>query len=253
MLVHERLDTIVQLVKAHGKVMVKDLSEKFEVTEDCIRKDLKNLELQGYLKRIYGGAVDVKNYSTEKNLETRLGKDAENKMKIATKAYECIQPRDTIFLDISTTNVLLARCIAQGNKQITVVTNMLDILNTLAHTTHCTVVCCGGILSSSQHGFIGSGAIESISKYNFDKSFIGSVGISLPKKQISTFEMEDGNTKKAIIEHSQQVYAMLENKKFYVEGNYTFASLEQLNYIITEDEPDSDVQAQLQEIGVALL
>ena len=253
MLVHERLDTILQLVKMHGKVMVKDLSEKFEVTEDCIRKDLKNLELQGYLKRIYGGAVDVKNYSTEKNLETRLGKDAENKMKIATKAYECIQPRDTIFLDISTTNVLLARCIAQGNKQITVVTNMLDILNTLAHTTHCTVVCCGGILSSSQHGFIGSGAIESISKYNFDKSFIGSVGISLPKKQISTFEMEDGNTKKAIIEHSQQVYAMLENKKFYVEGNYTFASLEQLNYIITEDEPDSDVQAQLQEIGVALL
>ena len=253
MLVHERLDTIIQLVKTHGKVMVKDLSEQFELSEDCIRKDLKNLEHQGYLKRIYGGAVDVKNYSTEKNIETRLGKDGENKMKIANKAYACIQPRDTIFLDISTTNVLLARCIAQGNKQITVVTNMLDILNTLAHTTHCTVICCGGILSSSQHGFVGSSAIETINHYNFDKSFIGSVGISLPKKQISTFEMEDGQTKKAIIEHSQQVYAVLENKKFYSEGNYTFASLDQIHSIITEETPDDDVQTQLQEIGVAIL
>lgn len=253
MLVHERLDTILQLVKTHGKVMVKDLSEQFEVTEDCIRKDLKNLELQGFLKRIYGGAVDVKNYSTEKNLETRLGKDAENKMKIATKAYECIQPRDTIFLDISTTNVLLARCIAQGNKPMTVVTNMLDILNTLAHSNHINIICCGGILSTSLHGFVGSSAIETISNYNFDKSFIGSVGISLPKKLISTFDMEDGITKKAIIEHSQQVYAVLENKKFYSEGNYKFASLDQIHTIVTEDTPDTDVQAQLEEMGVALL
>lgn len=253
MLPHERLDQIIHLVKTNGKVMVKDLSEQFEVTEDCIRKDLKSLELQGFLKRIYGGAVDVNNFNTEKNLELRIGKDAENKIKIANKAYECINNRDTIFLDMSTTNLLLARCIAQGKKQITVVTNMLDILNTLAHANHCTVVCVGGILSDTLHGFVGSSAIETIQNYYFDKAFIGSVGISLPKKLISTFDMEDGLTKKAIIENAHQVYAVLENKKFYSEGNYKFASLNQIHYIITEDTPEKDVQAQLEETGIVLI
>ena len=50
----------------------------------------------------------------------------------------------------------------------------------------------------------------------------------------------------------QQVYAMLENKKFYLEGNYKFATLDQIHCIVTEDTPDEDVQSQLQEIGVAL-
>ncbi|MDD6466846.1 MAG: DeoR/GlpR family DNA-binding transcription regulator [Erysipelotrichaceae bacterium] len=252
MLPQERLEQIIQLVKKDGKVMVKDLSVRFDVTEDCIRKDLKGLELQGYLKRTYGGAVDIRNAHTEKNLELRIGKDAEHKMAIATKAYDTIMNRDMIFLDISTTNLLLARCIAQGPKQITVVTNMLDILNTLVHVSNCTVICCGGKLSESLHGFVGSAAIETIKNYHFDKAFIGSVGISLPTQTVSTFDMEDGIMKKTIMDHSQEVYLMLENKKFYTEGNYKFASLNQVDHIISEKMPEDEILTLLDELQIQI-
>lgn len=252
-LAQERLRAIAEQVSEKGKVMVKDLSQEFGVTEDCIRKDLKALELQGILKRAYGGAIAVKGIGFEKNVDSRFYQDTERKMKIATKAYALLRERDTVFLDISTTNVLLARLIAQGNKRITVVTNMLEILNTLVHAPAVTTICCGGILSEDAHGFIGSSAIRIMDAYRFDKVFIGSVGLSLTDGMMSTFDMEDGITKKAIMDHAKENYFIMEHHKFYTEGNYRFCSLQDVDHIITDELPDDETLELLREKQVEVL
>src|SRR5476649_741337 len=109
MFTEERLDEILNILNIEGKVKVKDLSQKFNVTEDCIRKDLKQLEHAGSLKRTYGGGIQVRESSKAYDISERKEIDILTKNVIAKKALELIQDRETIFLDLSTINILIAK------------------------------------------------------------------------------------------------------------------------------------------------
>jgi DeoR/GlpR family transcriptional regulator of sugar metabolism len=252
MFVEERLDKILHKLNKDGKILVKDLSKDFKVTEDCIRKDLKNLEKKGLIKRTYGGAVLIRNLAHNTPVVTRKTKDLDAKYNIAKKAFKLIEEKDNIFLDISTTNILLAELIAKSNMRITVITNMFDIVNKFASNSNVTVISIGGVYNSDLNGFVGSSAIESIVKFRVDKAFIGSCGVNLYDKSITTFQMEDGNTKTAIINGAKKVYVVMENKKFYTDGNYKFAEIYDIDGIVVDDVPDENVIKSLEELDIEL-
>ena len=242
MFTEERLDEILNILNIEGKVKVKDLSQKFNVTEDCIRKDLKQLEHTGSLKRTYGGAIQVRQSSQIYDISEREKIDISTKNVIAKKALELIQDRETIFLDISTINILIAKALLTSQKRVTVVTNMLEIANILvASNNNITVVVAAGVLNKTLNGFIGATTNEFIKKYKFDKSFIGSCGIDAFDKSITTFEIEDGITKATIIQSSKQTFLVMENKKFNVDGNYKFAIIDDINAIITDEKPSEQI------------
>lgn len=129
MFVEERHQEILRLLEENEKVKVKDLSKRFEVTEDCIRKDLASMEVKNLLKRTYGGAVRPYTLHPGHNniVSTRKDKNIKEKQQIAKKAVELIRNGDMIFLDTSTTNIELAKEIIKRELQITVVSCMLDI------------------------------------------------------------------------------------------------------------------------------
>ena len=102
------------------------------MTEDCIRKDLKQLEHKGSLKRTYGGAIQVRQSSQLYDISEREKIDISTKTTISKKALELIQDRETIFLDLSTINILIAKALVLSQKRVTVVTNMLEIANILS-------------------------------------------------------------------------------------------------------------------------
>ncbi len=242
MFTEERLEEILDILKIEGKVKVKDLSRKFNVTEDCIRKDLKQLEHAGSLKRTYGGAIQVRESSQVYDIAEREKIDISYKNIIAEKAVELIQDRETIFLDVSTINILIAKTLLKSKKRITVVTNMLDIANVLSRSNNnITVVVAAGVLNKSLNGFIGSATNDFIKKYKFDKSFIGSCGIDAFDKSITTFEIEDGITKATIIQSSKKTFLVMENKKFNVDGNYKFALIDDINAIIADKNPNEQI------------
>ncbi|WP_053242945.1 DeoR/GlpR family DNA-binding transcription regulator [Clostridium sp. DMHC 10] len=196
MFAQERHNEILNILHKEGKVIVKDLSTRFNVTEDCIRKDLKNLENQKLLERTYGGAVLIRTSAPKQNIQSRKNTNIEFKTVIAQKAFRLIEENETIFLDISTTNILLAEELSKSQKKLTVVTNMLDIVSILNNSdNNIKVVCTGGELSKDLDGFTGSMAIESISNYKPTKCFIGSCGVNIFDKSVTTFDGEDGNTK----------------------------------------------------------
>ena len=114
--------------QTEGSVLVKELSELFDVTEDSIRKDLSLLEKKGLLKKTYGGAVKNRVNTHELYVSQRKGKNVEEKKEIARKAFELIEEGDVIFLDISTINIELIKLIVEANLKITVVTNMIDVM-----------------------------------------------------------------------------------------------------------------------------
>lgn len=253
MFAQERLDTILNILNKEGKVVVKDLSSKFRVTEDCIRKDLKNLENQNLIKRTYGGAVPIRESAHNERIETRLNINIESKKLIAKKAFDLIQNNETIFLDISTTNILLSELLESSNKKITVITNMIDIVKTFSKNNNIKVICTGGTFSNDLDGFVGSMTIENILKYRVNKAFIGSCGVNIFDKSITTFDVEDGNTKKAIISISKHSYLVMENKKFYFDGVYKFAELFDINTIITEATPNENICDILKETNTKIL
>ena len=105
MFIEERQIAIEKVLREQGKVRTRELSEMFQVTEDCIRKDLKTLENAGKLKRTYGGAILSQDYPLERDVIDRRNYHVEKKMVIAAKAMKLIREREAIFLDISTTNI----------------------------------------------------------------------------------------------------------------------------------------------------
>ena len=253
MFVEERQESIVALLNKFGKVKVKELSEKFAVTEDCIRKDLASLEKQGCLKRAYGGAVIVRTNVHKAEVRSRKNIDVNAKKAIAQKALALIKNEDMVFLDISTSNLELAQLLVESKKEITVVTNMIEILVLLAKKSAIKVVFVGGVINKSRDGFWGSMTMELIAKCKPDIAFVGAVGIDVYENSISTYDIEDGSNKAMIIKTSKKSYLVAELSKFSKDGNYNYATLDDLTGVITNESLSLELQEILTERGVVLI
>jgi DeoR/GlpR family transcriptional regulator of sugar metabolism len=253
MFAEERQEEIVKCLHEKGKVKVKELSELFQVTEDCIRKDLKTLENNGQLKRTYGGAILSQDYPLERDVVDRKNYHTEKKKIIAQKAIKLIKDRETIFLDISTTNIELAKLLSETRKKLVVVSNMIDILQILAMNPQITVIGTGGTMYRSVNGFMGAATIDVIKQYSFDRAFLGSCGLDMTDNTITTLGVEDGMTKKAALLSSRHRYAMMEKEKFYFNESYKFAHFDDLSGIVTDEKPDEESINTLMAAGVRLI
>lgn len=237
MFLRERQDKISEFVNTNGRATVIELSEKFGVTEDCIRKDLKHLDAQGLLKRVYGGAIST-SVQPNWNISTRINIKIPEKRAIAEKAYGLIDSGETIYLDISTTNIALAEKIAAGTKHLTVVTNMIDILQALNGNPAIKVISTGGTVNYELNSFYGSAAIQMLESYHFDKVFMGAIGINLDAGELLTYDIDDGAVKRQVIKTASQVILVADSEKFSSSGSYTFAHFDDITTVITDKMSD---------------
>lgn len=249
MFVEERQALILEELHEKGRIRVKELSERFQVSEDLIRKDLTVLEEKGQLKKAYGGAIMIKENVHRKIAAQRKNVHTEEKVQIATKAMEFIQDGDILFLDISTINFELAKLLSEGHKKVTIVTNMLDVINTLVKSEVSTIFI-GGELDYGRDGFVGSLAMEMVKHFRFDKAFMGVVGVDVHENAVMTYMANDGMMKKAILDRSRAAYMMSEEAKFNELGNYAYAQITDFTGIITNKKPTKDVVKALRELDV---
>ena len=236
MFLEERYEKIIKKIESDGRVAVKSLAVEFDVTEDCIRKDLRELEKQGKLKRVYGGAIAARAHLVVKGIDERRNINLDKKKKIAQKAVELIEDEDIIFLDTSTINLEIAKRLEETGKRVTVVTNMIEVLLELKKSTHVKLICVGGQFNPDVGAGVGAAADRYIKNFIYDKAFIGVCGINKETGSISTLLLEDGTTKKTIMECSTQSYLVMEKKKFQYDEFYKFATLDDITAIITEDD-----------------
>ena len=221
----ERHDAILDILARDGKVRVKDLSDRFHVTEDCIRKDLGALEKQGKLKRTYGGAVIRRENPHAIEVSKHRNIDVEAKRRIARAAMHLIHEHDMVFLDISTSNLAIAELLVHDERELTVVTNMIDILSILAQNPKIRVVFVGGVINKSRDGFWGGMTLDLISRLKPDIAFVGAVGVDVKENSVSTYDIEDGINKAAIIRVSKRAYVVAEARKLSSDGNYNYVTL----------------------------
>ena len=241
MFLKERQAKIIELINAEGRVTVADLAQRFSVTEDCIRKDLKQLNAQGALKKICSSAPD-------RNVSKRVGSHIAEKRVIAEKALEQIASGDTIFLDVSTTNLALAELLAKGSKQVFVVSNMMEILRTLATNPALTVLGTGGSVNTELDGFIGTMALACLKPMRFDKVFLGGLGVDLETGDVTTYVWDDAMIKQLVIANSRRSFLVVDEHKFGIGGNYVYASVSSFDALIT-DRPSTKLRAQIKDLG----
>ena len=231
MLASERHEKIVEILNREGSVLVKDLSKKFDVTQDSIRKDLTILERKGLLKKTYGGAVKVRTNIHDLYVSQRIGKYTKEKKRIAEKALSLLVEGDVIFLDISTANIELVKLIVQANLKITIVTNMIDVMLTFTSPVDTKLVFLGGTLSRGRDGFVGTLTNNQI------------------KECVYTYAVDDAMTKKAIMEASNKSYVMLENRKFSIDGNYRYATVGEFEGFILDGKPEKEIKENIEKYG----
>jgi DeoR family glycerol-3-phosphate regulon repressor len=254
MFIEERHKHILDILERDGKVLVKDLSTQFEVSESMIRKDLQVLEKNNLLQRTYGGAINIKRTIVNgESFFKRVEKNTDLKEIIAQKAYELIKEDDTIFLDASSISYLLAKLITQNNRNITLITNMVEISSMIPLDSKIHVIFIGGDYNPLVGGNIGSHSIEQIKLYRCNKAFIGCSGIDLRDGSISTGESEDAGTKKAIMSISKELYLMATNERFNIDGIFNFSNITDFHSIITETSPRDTIMTLLEQYDVNLI
>ncbi len=179
MFAKERQDDIVNQVNLSGHVKVKELSLKYQVTEDCIRKDLSLLEKKGLLKKTYGGAMSLRKNPHLYSSIQRKDMNDKQRQEIAKKVISLLENQDTIYLDISRTNVEVAHLLNASSLSLIVITNMIEILDVLKDNQNISVVFIGGELNKERDGFWGGLSLQMIQQFKIDKAFLGVVGVQL--------------------------------------------------------------------------
>lgn len=253
MLQKERHNQILAKLNLEGQVRVKDLSQDFHVTEDCIRKDLTILEKENKLKRIHGGAMQVRVNLHAIHVDERKEIRVEEKKKIALKAVELIKPGTTIFLGVSTVTLEIAKLIYQKDLNVIVVTNMIDIMKIFTQDCNTQIIFIGGGFNRAKDGFIGSITIEQIKQYRFDMSFIGVVGIDIYDGKVTTYDVNDGLTKKEVLHSSKKSYMVAETAKFDLDGNYVFADIGDFQGYICEKALEENRNQKMKEFGIEII
>lgn len=251
MFLEERHQQIIELLDADGRVTVTDLATRFDVTEDCIRKDLKQLAAEGKCRRVYGGATKPEGARVRK-VSTRIDLYDAEKNAIAAKAFELIAPKQTVYLDISTTNLRVARLLAQAGIECTVVSPMIDVLTAVAPCPTITGICPGGTMHPELSGFVGGLAVSTLQRFRFDAAFMGTFGIDAEAQEVTTYDMGDGLLKTCAIERSTRSYLVSEVRKVGEVSTYRFAGLSDFDAWICDD-PASDDARQVAATGLEVL
>lgn len=253
MFLEERQAKILEMLERDGKVLVKELAEKFGVTEDSIRKDLSSMELDGKLKRTYGGAVTIEEKLQMTEANRRRISDVESKRKIATAVVKLIQPQDLVFLDISTISIAAAQILEKSEVNCKILTNMVDVLVMLARNPKIQLYFAGGLINQSRDGFADALNLEFISHFRPDISFIGAFGVDIKKNSLTSRDTAGGVHKARMIEISKTSYIIAESGKIGVEGTYCFAKLDAVNGIITETALPANLTTAAEKLGVKII
>ena len=252
MLAKERHSRIVQDVNEAGFVSVRDLSQRYEVTEDCIRKDLRSLEDAHLLERIHGGAAAIRQNIHAYDALSRQDQNIEEKKIMAEKAVSLIHEQEVIYLDLSTTSLRIAEILAEQKRHVTVATNMIAILDALKKQDSVSLIFIGGALNATHDGFTGTLARQALSCLRFDQAFLGVVGVDLRPRSITTYDPDDAALKQAVLERAQASYMLCEHEKFQQEGHCVYAGPDDFSGIIS-DRLSEQEEKQLRQFGIRIV
>lgn len=240
----KRQDLILKQLEDNKMVKVQDLSERLNVSEMTVRRDLIELEKQGLVKRLHGGASKIEEESRSDILFGELSHDhkmllnIENKKVIAQKIADQINDNELVFLGAGTTIELVTELIK--DKSLKIITNSLPLFMKLNLQKNKGLILIGGTFRERTNSFVGTLANESLESLRVQKAFIGVNAID--GDIITNYNEEEGITQQKILNNAAVKYIVADNTKLDKFDFYHFYNLSDCDYLIVDDEITHDIK-----------
>ncbi|MBN9027323.1 MAG: DeoR/GlpR transcriptional regulator [Rhizobiales bacterium] len=240
MFTDERHEQIRQELADKGRVLAADLAGRFGVSEDTIRRDLRELAKAGECRRVYGGALAPAPDGGPLAARLREGRDA--KARLGEVAAGLVGTAQTIFIDAGSTNVAIARALPIDRK-FTVVTNSPAIVMALESHTNCTRVLLGGVFDPDKGACLGAQTLRDVQQVFADLLILGSCGLS-PLGGVTAFDWDEAEIKRAMIRQSRQVILAATNEKLGTVAPFRVCEMSDVNQLVLEASASpADVRA----------
>lgn len=249
MLKEERHQYILKLLHRERKVIATELSTRLNVSEDTIRRDLRELDSLGLIRRVHSGALIVGPPVTD--FEQRQTVLQEAKVGLAKSALPLITSGQVILIDGGTTNLHLAHQLPL-DLEATVITNSPPIATALKSHAHIDVIMLGGNLYKQSLVNLGAGTVEALSFIRVDLYFIGIYNIH-PQIGITFPNQEEAYVKRKMIAVSTEVAALVTLDKFGTAATHLVAPTSSLTYLVTEPQIDREILEPYAQMNIAIL
>lgn len=226
-----RQTEILCIARSEGRVVVEDLAQRFDVALQTIRRDLTDLAEAGYLERVHGGAIPRAGV-------TNLGYDQRRSMNEAAKAAigracaALIPHSCAIILNLGTTTEAVARELL-GHRNLTVVTNNMNIANILLANPSCDIMVAGGALRRSDGGLTGDLTSAFFGQFKVDFAIIGTSALD-PDGDLLDFDLTEVGVSRAILRQARQSYLVCDHSKVGRSAPALLGSVSDLTGIVTD-------------------
>jgi DeoR family transcriptional regulator, glycerol-3-phosphate regulon repressor len=226
-----RQTEILEIARLEGRVVVEDLAQRFDVTLQTIRRDLTELAEAGHLDRVHGGAVPRTGVSNI-GYEARRRMNEVAKTAIAKACAASIPDNSSMILNLGTTTEAVARELIH-HRNITVVTNNMNVANILVANPGCEIMVAGGALRRSDGGLVGELTTQFIEQFKVDFAIIGTSALDRDGDLLD-FDLAEVRVSRAIIRQARQCFLVTDNTKLGRSAPARIASLSELDAVFTD-------------------
>ena len=247
---HDRQHAIYMLALSQGSVDVSDLADRYGVTTETIRRDLSEMQRQNLLRRVHGGAVPAERIDFEPMLAARDTANAQEKLRIATKAVDEVPERGSVLIDSGSTTQRLAE-VFPVDRDVHVVTNALLTAITLSRRGLHDLTVLGGAVRANTLAMVDDATRDALQDMVVDVLFISCDGLSFQHGLTTPYRAEH-TLKRAMIERARRVVAMVDGSKFGNVQMFSYAAFEEIDVLITDTRTDPEAASAVASHDIAV-
>ncbi len=249
MLAAQRRELLLARLGRDRRVVAKDVAAELGVSEDSVRRDLRDLAAAGLCQRVYGGALPASPAAAD--YATRRRVEVDSKQRVATAAAALVEPGSTVILDGGTTALAVARALPAG-LPATVVTHSPTVAVALAEHPDVDIYLLGGRLFRHSMVACGAAAVEAAQTVHADLFLLGVTGVH-PDAGLTTGDADEAAMKRALARRSAETYVLASAEKIGAASPFAVLPLSAVAGIVTDAAPDDDTMRRLAEAGVPVV
>ena len=249
MLAAERHDLLLERLRRDGKLVAKDLAVELGLSEDSVRRDLRELASAGLCQRVYGGALPISPALAD--YATRVAVEPASKQRVAARAAQLIQPNTAVIIDGGTTALAVIGALPR-DLTCTVITHSPTVGAALVDHPSIDVFLLGGRLFKHSAVTCGAAAVEAANTISADLFLLGVTGVH-PTEGLTTGDADEAAMKRVLASRAADTYVLASTDKIGAASRYTVLALAQVAGIITDAPPNNPNLAELRQQGIPII
>ncbi|MGI5170340.1 DeoR/GlpR family DNA-binding transcription regulator [Spirillospora sp. CA-253888] len=249
MLAAERRTHLLDLLAREGKIVAKDVAARLGISEDSVRRDLRDLAAEGLCQRVYGGALPVSPAVVDYTARQSVAPDG--KQKVAAAAVALVRPGGALILDGGTTALAVARALPR-DLACTVITHSPTVAAALLDHARAELFLLGGRVFKHSAVACGAAAVEAAQNVSADLCLLGVTGVH-PEAGLTTGDAEEAAMKRALSARAADTYVLASAEKIGTASRFRVLPWEEISGLITDADPGDTVIGRLEALGVEIV